>query len=134
MKKSLVLIAAGMFALLPLSVFADATIPTQPTTEQLWARIAEIDAMIVAAQSPSPVSCAATTSVPTVKVNTPFILAWGSVGAMLPGSSTTQSMWPPVRAQIVTQPTVGTWKYSFVFYSSTGATTSCDTTIKVIAG
>ena len=131
MKKRLIAIFIGMLVIGPVGAFADTNIPTQPTVEQLWARVAELEAEIVAINATSSVSCAALTSVSIVKINMPFILAWGSVGAMLPGSSTTQSMWPPVRAQSVIQPKPGTWTYPFTFYSETGATTVCATTIKV---
>jgi hypothetical protein len=115
----------------PVLVSADTLAPIQPTAAQLLTRVAALEAQEADLAATSSVACAATTSVATVPVGEPFILAWGSVGAMQSSGSSTQSMWTPAGAQSVTQQTPGNWVYSFTFYGSQGGSATCTATIQV---
>ncbi|HUO56306.1 MAG TPA: hypothetical protein VMU27_02645 [Candidatus Paceibacterota bacterium] len=129
--KKIVLSFAIALIVLPAFAFADSAIPIEPTLTQLFTRVAAIEAQEAALTATSSLACAALTEVPTIPVGQAFILAWGSVGAMSPGASSTQSMWTPEGAASVTQKTPGNWKYDFTFYGLQGGSVTCSATIKV---
>lgn len=121
---------------MPAFAMADATVPfqspLQPTAQQLMTRVAALQALVAAASSSSPVSCAALFSAPQVKVGDTVIVAWGSVGALPPGSNPNVSMWPQEGASTLSFTKAGYWKYSFTFYAANNATTTCTATVHVL--
>ena len=124
------LISLVLFAT-PALALADNTIPIGPTPLQLLARVAALDAQISSMQSGQALACAALADQTTVKVNEPFALAWGSVGALDPATaSSTQSMWTQNGGTMVSIQTPGPWTYSFTFYSASGGSVTC--TVKIL--
>ena len=126
-------IIAALFALYllgPAFAFADTAIPLQPSVAQLLTRAAALEAL-EAMSATSSLACAALTNVSTVRVNQPFILAWGSVGAIGPSASSTVSRWPIAGASSITQQTPGTWMYRFSFDGQQGGSATCTARITV---
>lgn len=132
MKRAIAFIAFAL-AIAPSLSFADSAIPSGPTPAQLIARVAAIEALEAAADATTSVSCAALFSAPAVTVGQTVELGWGSVGAMAPGASSTQSMWPQNGASTLSFQKPGTWTYGFTFYGIQGGTANCAATIKVIS-
>jgi len=90
--------------------------------------VAALEAQESVLSSGRTLACAALTSKTSVKVNEPFALAWGSVGAtQVPGG------WTQNGATMVTISHSGAWTYSFTFYSAIGGSTACSAKIIVTA-
>lgn len=129
---ALTIISSIMGLLVPVFSFADTFVPFQPTASQLLTRVAALDAQ-VAAQAGTPLACAALFNAPQVSIGQTAVLAWGSVGALAPGSVPTQSMWPQNGASIELFDKVGTWTFHFTFYGKSGGTVTCTASIRVVA-
>jgi hypothetical protein len=124
------LMAVTLFA--PMFSFADTMVPIQPTVSQLLTRVAALNAQI-SAQAGAPLACAALFSAPQVAIGQTVVLAWGSVGALAPGSDPNQSMWPQDGASVESFDKIGTWTYSFTFYGQSGNTIKCTASVRVVA-
>lgn len=118
--------------LLPLPAMAEHTHSSiEEQVTQLLTTAANLQAQINAMQAQATLACAVFSSAKAVHVNQPFILAWGSVGAMSPGDDQTMSVYVPNGSQKVIMDRLGTWKYSFDFYDAAGHKTTCSTVILV---
>ena len=130
MKKLLAISSGLIFFALPALAFADQLTPLQMQIRQLSVVVASLEAE-EAALGGQPIVCAALVSKPVVKINEPFFLAWGSVGAMNPGDDLTRSMWAQNDSQLISVDQPGTWKYSFKFYARSGETAKCSVSVVV---
>ena len=130
MKRSIAF-ACG-FAVAALPLFAGAQ--TAPTVAQLTARIAALEAQENAAASGQSLACAAVFSAPSVKVGDSVALAWGSVGALDPlTSSSSVPMWSRNGASTLTFAHPATWTYFFTFYDVAGDQKTCYASVRVTA-
>lgn len=102
------------------------------TVAQLTAVAAGLEAQEVALQNDKPLACAVVDSTSTVRVGQQMALAWGSVGALDPlTSSSSIPMWAPNGVSILSFARTGTWTYDFTFYNAQNATTTCEAKILV---
>src|SRR6185312_15561256 len=101
-------------------------IPIGQTTQQLLTTVAALEAEENATGPGQTLACAVIFSSPTVRVGDHVYIAWGSVGALDPStSSSSLALWPQHGSADLsfTQPAV--WTYSYTFYSQSGATKTC---------
>lgn len=132
MKRAVVSVLASVLLAVPAAAVAQTAIPTGQSTVQLLTTAAALEAQIVAAETGQSLACAALFSAGSVKTGQPVALAWGSVGALNPAtSSSTRSMWTQDGGNFVTIQTPGTWTYSFTFYDGNGNSQTCDANIVV---
>jgi hypothetical protein len=132
MKKILVFGFSAFLLAIPALVLADSAIPIGQTPVQILTTAAALEAQESAASGDQTLACAALLSAPSVKVNEPVALAWGSIGALNPATaSSTQPMWTPDGGTMVSIQTPGPWTYSFTFYSASGASVTCTAKILV---
>lgn len=132
MKRCLTLIAAFLLLAIPLFAAAQGTIPLGPTPLQMLTVAAQLEAQEAALASGQSLACAAVFSTSSVSVGQNIDLAWGSVGALDPQlASTTLPMWAPEGGSVLSFTQVGTWTYSFTFYSATNATATCTAKVRV---
>ena len=107
---------------------ATSSIPFEPTVTQLATRVAALQAEINSMQTGQALACAMLTSTSSVSVGQQAILAWGSVGAV-EQTTDTENIRPTNGAQTLLFSQPGTWTYNFMFYSASGATTTCSAKI-----
>ncbi|HUO50707.1 MAG TPA: hypothetical protein VMU25_04065 [Candidatus Paceibacterota bacterium] len=123
----------GALLCVPVLAFAQTASTSQSSLNQLMVVATALEAQASSLQSGQPLACAVLFSMPVVHLHETVVLAWGSVGAIDPEvSSTSQSMWAPHGLSTLSFDKLGTWKYSFTFYSQSGASTTCDALIKVV--
>jgi hypothetical protein len=128
--KKLVSVSLGLFLVAtPAFALADAFTPLQLQVQHLTAIAAALEAQAIALQSGRSLACAAVASKTTVQVHEQFALAWGSVGAEAPVPN--EAMWTQNGVQEISIDTPGTHTYSFTFFATNDATTSCTAKILV---
>ena len=130
--KKLFAFAFGTFLLAaPAFALADSGVPIGQTPLQILTTLAAVEAQVTAIQSGQALSCSALSSATSTKVNEQVLLAWGSVGAV-EQTKDTQNIRPLNGGTTLLFAKPGTWKYSFTFYDTTGASTTCS--VKITAG
>jgi hypothetical protein len=133
MMQKLVAFAAGILLLAsPALVAADTLGDLQAQLGHLLAQIATLEAQQEMADTGAPITCALVTSKNTVRVGEPFLLAWGSQGALDIGEDPTQSVWPPNGVSTIKMQEQGRRKYTFKFYGHGGISTTCSVTFTVL--
>ncbi|MDR3571948.1 MAG: hypothetical protein P4L81_07245 [Candidatus Pacebacteria bacterium] len=125
-------VIASVFAL-TLSAFPALTFAQSwQTVGQLTAIAASLEARQNSISTGEPLACAALFSTTSTKVGQQVSLAWGSVGAVDPlTSSSSVSMWPQQGFSTLSFTKVGTWTYYFTFYNNNAASTTCSAKIAV---
>ena len=132
MKHFFSVLTSIVFLITPALALADAQSPFQPSAAQLLTRVAALEAQLASVQKNQPLACAMRFSTPTARIGQEVILAWGSRGAVEQNKDTLN-----MRAtngaftMLFSQP--GVWRYSFIFYDSSGAAVPCDASIKITA-
>jgi len=121
--------AIGLILFIPAFALADTTLQAQVL--QLTIVLASLEAQIVGLQNNQSLACAALPSKPSVAIGEAFSLAWGSVGAVDSGASSTRAMWTKNGGAQVSLDKPGTWTYHFAFYDTNGASTTCTAKIVV---
>jgi hypothetical protein len=130
--KKIATVLIALYFLVPAFALAAPSFPIGPTPAQLLTRVAALQAQEAQAQAgTSTVSCASLFSAPKVAVGQTVYVAWGSMGALAPGASSTQSMWPQAGASTLSFQKAGTWTYNFTFYGVQGGTATCTASIRV---
>lgn len=128
MKKLFTLVFGLVFLASPMLAFAQ----TWQTVAQLTAITAALEAQQASVSSGQSLACAAVFSTSTVQVGQPVAIAWGSVGAIDPlASSSSIPMWSKNGSANLSFTQVGTWTYSFTFYSASNASTTCSAKVSV---
>lgn len=131
MKKVIAACYGLLLLAVPALALADgAPFPLHMSIKQLTTIVAALKAQ-EAALGGQPIACAVVSSKESVRVGEPFVLAWGSVGAMSPGDDPAISMFEPNGASTVAIQRPGKFMYSFTFYGRGGGTTTCAATILV---
>ena len=123
MRKRIVALGCSMVFLgTPVLACADLT-ATQTQIQQLSASAVALEAEREALSGRP--ACAAVISKGQVKINEPFILAWGSVGTLNPGDDPNKSMLVSNGTVMLTIQKVGGWRYTLPFYGKDGGVVMC---------
>lgn len=121
-----------IFGFILLAAPALASAQSWQTVAQLTAVAASLEAQAAVASTGESLACAALFSASSVHLGEQVALAWGSVGALDPlSSSSSVSMWSQNGSATLSFTQVGTWTYSFTFYSAQNSSTTCAAKIVV---
>ncbi len=123
-------LTALVFLALPASAFADSSVSSEIIHQT--AISAAISAYEMAQTTGKQLACGTVLSKQQVQANEPFVLAWGSIGAMSPGEDPSISMWTQDDAIITFLALPGTWTYRFTFYAKDKSSVTCTAHIQVL--
>ena len=130
MKEKLCAVSLGaLFLGTPYIALADPT-PAHMQIQHLTAIAATLRAQEVALKGGS-LACAALVSKTNVRVDEPFAIAWGSVGALDPSDDLTRPLWAQNGAATVSLSKKGSWRYTFTFFGSLGNAVTCTADVSV---
>lgn len=124
--KLLTSLLAALVLATPLVSLADTGNGLMPSAEQLLARIAALEAIVYHKH----VTCAMAADPVTVATGKPFVLAWGTYGAVEPGTTNTSELSPEGEETLIAG-APGNWKYTLTFHGTSGDEVTCVTYLTV---
>ena len=125
MRRTFIVLFTGILFATPLLASASALSDRMDQARFFLNRSAAIAANFDTSQP----ACVATTTLATVLVGTPFLLAWGSFGPI--DQNNPKNQWTQSGAFMVVLDKAATYTYTFDFYAPSGAKFFCKTKVIV---